>query len=556
MEEEGIFYFFKHTKAGHKMVVANAPRVHENVPGASTVQWDTVAGSGRAQRHIHDWVKLQDIRSGKYALWDQHFERPNDNFETKKSTLATVNVGTVAHKLQVAGNEQFEIYEYPGEFAQRFDGIDSGGGEQSASLGKISPDGTRTAELRMQAETVAGLVIQGSSNCNQFVSGHKFTLEKHFDAAGSYVLTSVHHAARDGSAFRSTQEEDFVYSNTFTCIPEALPFRPQRSTPKPVIHGAQTAIVVGPSGVEIFTDKYGRVKVQFPWDRESKADANSSCWLRVGTPWAGKKWGSIHIPRIGHEVIVQFLEGDPDAPIIVGSVYNASAMPPYTLPDEKTKSTLKSNSSTGGGGFNEIRFEDKKGKEQIFVHAEKQRDLRVKENNLEYIGNEEHLIVVKDRFKKIKGDEHTEIVGCRNEKVGESESLKVGQNLLQKVGMNAALEAGADIHIKGGTNVVIEAGVSLTIKVGGNFVNINPGGVFITGTMVMINSGGAAGTGGGCSPTPPKEVKEADTGEPGSKDAPPPARTAGPQVTYSPTAVALQAAAQSGAPFVAVCPTQ
>ncbi|MEQ1852008.1 MAG: type VI secretion system tip protein TssI/VgrG [Chthoniobacteraceae bacterium] len=233
MEEEGIFYFFKHDKGGHELVIANSAPAHEDVPGAAKVQWNVEEGDRTAMRHIHEWVKLQDIRSGKFALWDQSFQRPGDNFESKKNTLGSIAVGKVTHKLEVAGNEKFEIYDYPGEFAQRFDGIDKGGGEQGGELGKISQDGSRTVGLRMQAETLAGLVIQGSSNCNQFTSGHKFTLEKHFDAEGSYVLTSVHHMAQGGTAYRSGADDTFVYSNSFTCIPKDLPYRPQRTTPKP-----------------------------------------------------------------------------------------------------------------------------------------------------------------------------------------------------------------------------------------------------------------------------------------------------------------------------------
>jgi type VI secretion system secreted protein VgrG len=404
----------------------------------------------------------------------------------------------------------------------------------------------------MQAETVAGLVIQGSSNCNNFASGHKFTLAKHFDAEGDYLLTSVQHSAQLATAFRSGDEGEFRYSNTFTCIPMALPFRPQRATPKPCVMGVQTAIVVGPPGEEIFTDKYGRVKVQFPWDRASQADANSSCWLRVATASAGNGWGSIHIPRIGHEVIVQFIEGDPDAPIIIGSVYNAGAMPPYKLPDEKTKSTLKSNTTPGGGAFNEIRFEDKAGEEQIFIHAAKQRDLRVTKDNLEYIGENEHLIVVKDRHKQVKGDEHNEIVGCINEKVGETHSVKIGQNWQQRVGSNAALEAGAEIHLKS-ANIVIEATAMVTLKSGSAFITVSPAGVAISGTPVLINSGGSAGRGAGCSPTPPEQAKEAAKADAGVKGQQAKKRSKPKPVTYSPTAVSLQSAAQSGTPFCAVC---
>ncbi len=458
----------------------------------------------------------------------------------------------------------------------------------------------------MQAETVAGLVVEGSSNCNQFCSGHKFTLEKHFDAEGRYILTSVHHIAHGGNVYRSGDDGQFVYSNSFTCIPDALPFRPQRTTPKPCVMGSQTAMVVGPPGEEIFTDKYGRVKVEFHWDRNSSADANSSCWLRVGTPWAGTGWGAIHIPRVGHEVIVQFMEGDPDAPIIIGSVYNANAMPPYKLPDHKTRSTLKSLSSKGGAGFNEIRFEDKKGKEQIFMHAEKDEDVRVKNDSKEWIGNDRHLILDKgsqyqwvkkkdkhsivkgNRLSKTEGDvghtikgnrladvtggDHLSVKGSQNEKVGgdgnltitgafnqqvgKKISIKTDDSFHGKAGMDYAMEAGTAVHIKAGTTLILEAGTQLSLKVGGNFIDIGPAGVSIKGTMVMINSGGAAGSGGGSSPSAPaapqapdpaKEAKEADKDDPGKKDPPPKART------YSPPALSLKQAAATGEPFCAIC---
>jgi type VI secretion system secreted protein VgrG len=210
------------------------------------------------------------------------------------------------------------------------------------------------------------------------MSGHKFTLTKHFSDDGDYVLTSVEHLARQ--PMQAGGAEAYEYNNQFTCIPTALPYRPQRTTPVPSVRGVQLATVVGPPGEEIFTDKYSRVKVQFHWDREGKKDIDSSCWLRVGTFWAGKQWGAIHIPRIGQEVIVAFEEGDVDYPIVVGSVYNAEMMPPYTLPDNKTQSGVKSRSSKNGGSdnFNEIRFEDKKGSEEIHVQAEKDLTMLIK----------------------------------------------------------------------------------------------------------------------------------------------------------------------------------
>ena len=305
---------------------------------------------------------------------------------------------------------------------------------------------------------------------------------------------------------------------------------------QPVIQGGQTAMVVGPGGEEIFTDKYGRVKVQFPWDRDGQDDASSSCWVRVAQTWAGNKWGGMFIPRIGMEVLVHFLEGDPDQPIITGCVYNPQTMPPYTLPDEKTKSTIKSNSTTGGGGFNEFRFEDKKGEEQIFIHGQKDQDIRIRNDRRELIGNDRHLIVKRDKREKverdkhviierdqiseIKRDQHLKISGKEATEVTGNISLKVGGNIDEKIGGNHSEDTTGSIYIKAGMNVIIEAGAQITLKAAGNFIDIGPSGVAIKGTMVLINSGGAAGSGSAgnlVSPLKPDEAMIADNADPGSK---------------------------------------
>jgi type VI secretion system secreted protein VgrG len=331
--------------------------------------------------------------------------------------------------------------------------------------------------------------------------------------------------------------------------------------------------VVGPPGEEIFTDRYGRVKVQFFWDRQGKHDADSSCWVRVAQVWAGNRWGAFFWPRIGQEVVVTFLEGDPDQPLITGSVYNADQMPPYLgkgpdsqHPNDNKLAGLKSNTTTGGIGFNEWRFDDTRGKEQVFVHAERDMDVRVKHDSRERVLHDRHLIVgsdkdgkqgdqrelvyqdkhlnvkrhhvehiegnmqllvggdgdngnldvvlKKDKKELIQGDDHLHVKGARNEKVDGTQSLTVGQNQQEKVGQNHALEAGVQVHIKAGATLILEAGAQLSLKVGGNFVDINPAGVSIVGTMVLINSGGAAGSGSGSSPTPPQDAKEAQPTKP------------------------------------------
>ena len=284
--------------------------------------------------------------------------------------------------------------------------------------------------------------------------------------------------------------------------------------------------------------RFGRVKVQFFWDRVGKEDENSSCSVRVSQAWAGRSWGAMWIPRIGQEVIVEFLEGDPDRPIITGRVYNADQEVPYTLPDNGTRSTLLSRSSKGGGSanFNEIRFEDKKDSEQIFINAEKDMDLRVEKESREFVGANRHLIVKEDQKEKVEGSSHSEIVKNSNQKIGQDMSLKVDGNrqmeitgdqkekfggslhseigamFNQKVGANMSLnvgaelqeksgvkfahEAGAEIHLKAGASVVIEAGAELTLKVGGSFIRMNPAEISIQAPMVLINSGGAAGARG------------------------------------------------------------
>jgi type VI secretion system secreted protein VgrG len=292
----------------------------------------------------------------------------------------------------------------------------------------------------------------------------------------------------------------------FTAIDEQQQFRPQRLTPKPTISGLQSAIVVGKSGEEIYTDKYGRVKVQFHWDRYGAADEKSSCWVRVAQVWAGKGWGAMYIPRIGHEVLVDFIEGDPDRPMIVGRVYNNDNMPPYDLPDNATISTIKTNSSKGGQGFNELRFEDKKGEEQIFVHAEKNQDIRVKNDRFESTGNDRHLMVKNDKFElvennrseevkqdhieKVGKDFHLDIAGKQSIKIGGQLSVTVAGDVSEVYKANHSEETTDDYFLKA-SNICIEATDNITIKVGDSYIAIESGGIKIgTSGDIELEAGG------------------------------------------------------------------
>jgi type VI secretion system secreted protein VgrG len=514
MEEEGIFYFFKHAADGHKLVLANTPESHTEYveEDQKTIIYEGISGGYRDETRILSWEKTQELRSGTYTLWDHCFELPDKNLQSQIHTLDKVAAGTVEHQLKLKANESFEIYDYPGAYAQRFDGVEKGGGDQASDLSKIFEDNERTTKIRMEQETLPGLVIRASSNCRHFVAGYKFALDRHFDADGEYVLTGITHSARlQGEAYRSGDDAEFAYENHLTCIPFDLPFIPPQITIKPTVQGTQTAMVVGPPGEEIFTDKHGRVKVQFHWDRQGKNDADSSCWIRVAQTWAGKKWGVMFIPRISMEVVVDFLEGDPDQPIIVGCVYNADMMPPYDLPAEKTKSTTKTMSSKGGDGFNEIRYEDKKGSEQVFIHGERDMDVRVKNDRREWIGQDRHLVVKRDKeeqverdshvivkrdhVEKVERDQHLKVGGKVATEIDGSKSLKVKGDVIEEFKSNHSEVVGTEYYVKAGTNIVIDAGVQITLKASGGFITIGPSGVTIVGTMVLINSGGAAGEG-------------------------------------------------------------
>ncbi len=486
MEEEGIFYFFRHEDGQHTMVVANDPSVFPDLPGESEVVYEELAGGTRDDNRIWAWERAQEARSAKFLLWDHSFELPHKHLEAEEPLFDTVTAGRDTHKLKVKGSEGWEVYDWPGEYAQRFDGINRSGGEQPAELQKIFKDNERTVGIRADEEATLAVVARGASNVKHFVSGHKLKLKRHFSSDGAYVLASVTHRASFGADYRSGKDPLLTYQNVFTCFPQGLPFRPKRLTAKPVVQGSQTAVVVGPKGEEIFTDKYGRIKVQFHWDRQGKNDEDSSCWVRVAQLAAGRRWGTSFWPRIGQEVIVDFLEGDPDQPIVVGVVYNADQMPPYLGqgPDPKHKndnkvSGYKSNDTKGGQGFNEWRFDDTKEKEQIFVHAEKDVDVRVKNDRRENVLHDRHLTVGQEKDGKKEGDFRELVVRDHHTKVRRHEERQVGGNLKVLIGgdegdgkldvvvkddRKTLLEKDEHRHVKGFRLTAVDADESVAVK--------------------------------------------------------------------------------------------
>ena len=520
-EQEGIYFAFEYDNGRNTLVLMDSLGAHKATP-ALDVPFYSGSNAPADKDHITAWAVNREIQPGKYTIDDFNYEKPR---------LKMSGEGLLKEPHDLA---EFEIYDYPGEYDKQADG---------AQYAK-----TRIEELHARYEQ-----FSGDGNVRLSAPGRLLKLQDHPRRPYNteYVLTAVSYAATAGG-LSSGGGGGGDFHCSVAAIDAKAAFRPARTTPKPIIQGPQTAIVVGPAGEEIWTDEHGRVKVQFHWDRYSKTDENSSCWVRVAQPLAGKEWGFLALPRIGHEVVVAFLEGDPDDPIVTGSVYNGEAKPPYKLPAEKTRSGVKTHSSKGGGSsnFNELRFEDKKGAEEIYIHAEKDKAIRIKHDRLERVGNESHLIVKKDAFEKMEADHHVSVVGDRDEELGGSLSLKIGQDLHGKMGNKLAYDAGSEIHLKAGSTLVLESGTTLSLKVGGNFITIDPSGVAIKGTMVQINTGGAAGTGSGASPQAPKAPKEAGTSQGGGMTEAPKKQK---PKAYSPQAQMFKMAANGGTPFCEIC---
>ncbi len=383
MEEEGIFYYFEHERGKHTLILADSPSEHKNCPHQESARYQISAGMPLEEDVIQGLVKAQEVKPAKMTLNDYNYSMPNTDLRSSVSSR------------QVQGQGEREVYDFPGLYPNK------GRGE-------------RLTTVRMEEEEARITTIEGSSNCRAFTTGYRFTLKDHYRNDWNnraYVLTEIEHEGSQGGNFPGARGEGgFSYSNRFRCIPVDVPFRPESRATKPVVHGTQTAVVVGPSGEEIYTDELGRIKVQFHWDRKGKKDENSSCWIRVGQLWAGAQWGAVFIPRIGQEVIVAFLEGNPDRPLVIGCVYHQSNHPPLDLPGEKTRSTVKSDSTIGGGGFNEIRFEDKKGQEEIYVHAEKDQTIEVGNDENHTVNHDRTITIMNNSTKTVQGKQDTTVM--------------------------------------------------------------------------------------------------------------------------------------------------
>ncbi|MCA9062711.1 MAG: type VI secretion system tip protein VgrG [Planctomycetaceae bacterium] len=504
LEEEGIYYYFVHAQGSHTIVFADTPEGTFQLKDREARLSANVAVRDSSD-NLGEWSHEFDFTTGKFTTADYDFETPSKSLKSEKKSV-----------ISVEGNSGLEFYDFPGAFDSKFDGAEP-------------------TRLRIEEEECSHESATGTSECRSFSPGGVFTLAEHHtssEVGGDWLLTAVeHHASLGGSYYSGGGASDEIYQNTFRCIPASVPFRPPRQRAKPRVMGLQSAIVTGPSGEEIYTDKYGRIKIQFHWDRLGQKNETTSMWVRVATPWAGNNWGMIHIPRIGQEVLVSFLEGDPDYPVVIGSMYNAMNMPPYGLPNNKTQSGIKSHSTKKGSdqNFNEIRFEDKKGEEEIYVHAEKDFNCVIENNETRKVGYED----------KDKGDQEVDIYNDQKLKVGIGSSagsqtvdifkdrtvtLKTGNDTLtlEKGNMSVVLKMGNSettldmgsetrtlkmgnaettldmgnltTTLKMGNQVTklnlgkstTEAMQAIELKVGPSSIKIDPSGITLSGVMIKV----------------------------------------------------------------------
>jgi type VI secretion system secreted protein VgrG len=503
MEDEGIYYYFEHSDGNHVMVLGDGPACYKDLPVQNSFKYASAAGQDVAADSIREWQMEERMHPGKWTLRDYHHESPDNHVERSEPST-----GVAAEGLK------FEVFDYPGDDAKIFN--------KAGSFSGVSSEAEKSVRIRMEKEEASQKVVSGTSNCRSFMPGYRIQVEG-TPATGSYLLTEVTQRIVQQPAYRNVTIGRPSYENVFSAIPATVPFVPRQITGRSVITGLQTAFVIDESSSgnseEIWPDKFGRVRVRFNWDREAKY----ACWVRVVQPWAGKSWGQLWIPRVGDEVAVTFLEGDPDCPVVTGGIYNANNMPIFSLPDNKTQSGILTHSSKGGGSsnYNMMRFEDKMGSEEIYVQAEKDWNSLIKHDETRTIKNNRTSTIHVNESRTVETGDDTIAVqqGKRTITVQKdismtsnmgniSEEAKQG-NISVKADMgNISTEASmgnistkADlgnisteaslgtITIKAGVQSVTISGLTgVTISCGASSISMTPASISISAPMVLINS--------------------------------------------------------------------
>ncbi|WP_279450285.1 type VI secretion system tip protein TssI/VgrG [Aeromonas hydrophila] len=481
--EEGMFYFHEFEAGKHRIVFADdaaaltaGPELFFNLGNRSLEQGPYVR-----QFHYREAVRPSDVELKDYS------------FKTPAYGLSHKKVGAeLAHQ-----RDTYQHFDFPGRYKQ--DG-----------------SGKAFAQHRLDALRNDAVAGSGKSNSAALLPGQSFSLTEHPNGSlnTDWQIVRIQHTGLQPQAL---EEEGgcgpTVYHNEFGVVKASTTWRARIGSPeaphKPMVDGPQIAIVVGPEGEEIYCDEHGRVKLQFPWDRYGSSNDQSSCWVRVSQGWAGGQYGMMAIPRIGHEVIVSFLEGDPDQPIVTGRTYHATNRPPYELPANKTRTVLRTETHKGEG-FNELRFEDQAGQEEIYIHGQKDLNVLIENDAAWHIKHDQHTDIDNERVTRIKANDHLTVEGEKRDQIKADYSLTVDASLHQKLGQSLLVEAGQEVHIKVGDKLVLEAGSEITLKGGGSFVKVDPSGIKLVGPAIKLNAGGSTGSGsgwGGKAPVVPKGVE-------------------------------------------------
>ncbi|WGW00174.1 type VI secretion system tip protein TssI/VgrG [Vibrio sp. YMD68] len=481
--EEGIVYSFAHEAGMHTLIFSDSSALLTQIE--PPIPYNALGGSVSDTPYIQSFHYQSESHISQVELKDTSFKKPAYSFSQ------TAQAADIEYQ-----QPDYVHFDAPGRY-------------------KKDDNGAKFTQARLESLRRKAQVATGKSNEPLLRAGYRFNMDGHLDNVFNrdWVLVTIN---RQGEQPQALEEEAghgaTTYNNQWEAIPAHLNWQAAPQV-RPTVDGPMIATVVGPEGEEIFCDEYGRVKIRFHWDRDEIDDEQRSCWVRVSQSWAGGQYGAMALPRIGHEVIVSFLNGDPDQPIITGRTYHATNTPPYALPENKTKTVLRSQTHQGEG-FNELSFEDQAEKEQIYLHAQKDFDAQVLNDMTQHIKHDQHTTVDNDHFSQIKNNHHLTVEGERRSLTQKDATEIIKGSLHQKVGDIYVIESANEIHLKAGTKVVIEAGAELTLKAGGSFVKVDASGVSLVGAGINLNSGGSAGSGSGFAgkmAERPKSIKTTET---------------------------------------------
>jgi len=493
MEQEGIYYYFRQEDSKHTLVLCDNLAAHKSVPGYEHIPVHSAEPNPLPDSEFFSSVSLRrKVQSGRVATSDFNFVQPGDN-------MLAGTAGEAGH-----AHAGYEWYDYNAEYPSASNGV------------KVRDFGERSTRYRIEALQAEHELTELEGMVTGPGVGDLFSLvgAERIDRNREYLIVESVFDFSLGGYAHTRSDEGFRFNARMQVMCTKVQYRAPRRTPRPVMQGPQTAIVVGPKGDEIYTDKHGRVKLQFHWDRYGTADENSSCWVRVSQAWAGGQYGAIHIPRINNEVIVEFINGDPDQPIVTGRVYNGDNAVPYDLPGNATQSGIKSRSSHGGNtsNFNEIRMEDKKGSEELFIHAERNHTLVTKADRSESVGHDRSLTVGNDKTESVGANRTLTVNGNKTETIEADKTIKVKGNFTETINGSSNIEilqgnasqgvkdgtmtltskkkltidSNANMELHSDTDMQLESDTKLTLKVGDSRIVMTPGKIEISAAVVEI----------------------------------------------------------------------